>query len=262
MKKIFLFLAFAFTVLVANAWTKQCDEAAVILASQYLTSEAKSVVDRYLGNKYGDDVKYLYNLEKANKATYSEEIHYLHLDKKLKPKKSKKDDAYASINNALKVVKAHDSYSTQEVTAALRIVINSMFDMHCLSNICIDKVPHSKYDFEYSFRVAEIGKKKKSLRKSVWSKTWGGFNYPHGFSPAYRAYDMKLCLDNRFDELTKGTLADWATDNGRIAARYLKIYQPDVTVSYMDHKMREDVSYDMLIKASCRLAALLNEALK
>lgn len=262
MKKIFLFLAFAFTALAANAWEKVCDEAAVILASQHLTPAAKSVFDKYLGTKYNDDVQYLYALEKANKATHSKEIHYLHLDKNLKPKKSKKGDAYASINSALKVVKAHDSYTPKEVTTALRTIINLMCDMHCLSKIHIDKIPHSKYDFEYLFPGGEYGKRKEKINKRRWYNTWGGFNYPRGYSAAYRAYDMKLCLDDRYAEFTKGTLADWATDNGTIAARYLEIYQPDRTIPFMDHKMREEVSYDMLIKASCRLAALLNNTLK
>ena len=262
MKKIFLFLAFAFTALVANAWNKVCDEAAVILASQHLTPEAKSVVDKYLGTNYNDDIQYLYALEKKKSATHSKEIHYLHLNKKLKPKKFKDGDAYAAINEALKVVKAHKSQSPENVTAALRTIINLMCDMHCLSNIRIDKIPHSKYDFEYLRVVAEYGKKKDATVKVKWSKSWEGFNYPSGFSATYRAYDMKLCLDNRYAEFTKGTLADWATDNGKIAAHYLEICKPDVTVSYMDYMMREDVSYDMLIKASCRLAALLNENLK
>ena len=262
MKKIFLFLAFAFTALAANAWNKVCDEAAVILASQHLTPAAKSVVDKYLGTKYNDDVQYLYALEKANKATHSKEIHYLYLDKKLKPKKSKSGDAYSAINDALKVVKAHETQSQEEVTAALRTIINLMCDMHMLSNIHIDKIPHSKYDFEFVYPGGEYGKRKKSVNKSRWYRVWAGFNYPRGFSAAYRAYDMKLCLDDRYAELTKGTLADWATDNGRIAAHYLEIFQPDRTVPYMDYMMRESVSYDMLVKASCRLAALLNDVLK
>lgn len=262
MKKIFLFLAFAFTVLAANAWTKVCDEAAVILASQHLTPEAKSVVDKYLGNKYGDDVQYLYALEKAKTATHSKDIHYLYLDKKLKPKKSKKGDAYTAINDALKVVKAHNTYSPKEVTTALRVIINAMCDMHYISNIRIDKIPHSKYDFEYTRPNGDYGKRKNTTSKFKWSRTWAGFNYPRGYSAAYRAYDMKLCLGDRYAEFTKGTLADWASDNGAIAARYLEIFQPDRTVAYMDYMMREDDSYDMLIKASCRLAALLNQTIK
>ena len=259
MKKIFLFLAFAFTVLAANAWTRTCDEAAVILASQHLTPAAKSVVDKYLGNSYADDVKYLYNLEKANEATHSKDIHILHLDKNLKPKSPKKGDAYASINNALKVIKAHDSYSPEKVTTALRVVINSICDMHIISNIHIDNIPHSKYDFECLRFRSDYGKDKEKTLKVVWPAVWAGFNYPRGFSAAYRAYDMKICLGDRYAEFTKGTLADWATDNGVMAARYLEIFKPDITVAYMDYMSREDDSYDMLIKASCRLAALLNE---
>ena len=60
MKKIFLFLAFALTASVANAWIKQCDEAVVILAVEHLNPEAKMIVEKYLGNNYADDIKYLY----------------------------------------------------------------------------------------------------------------------------------------------------------------------------------------------------------
>ena len=60
------------SVSVANAWFKVCDEAVVILAAEHLTPKAKSVVDSYLGTKYGDDVQYLYALEKAQKSKHNE----------------------------------------------------------------------------------------------------------------------------------------------------------------------------------------------
>lgn len=263
MKRVYLLLICALAVLTASAWTKECDQAAIILATEHLTPAAKSLVEQHLGTSYKDDIKYLYSLEKAGKAKHTADIHLLHLDKRLQPKKAKKgNDAYASICNAMKVVKAHASHTPQEVTAALRTVICSMCDMHILSNIRIDNIAHSKHDFEYYFVTSEYGKTKGSTKKMLWSKTWDGFNYPSGFSPAFRAYDMKLCLHNRYAEFTKGSLEDWAADCGKVATYYLDIIKPDRTVGYTDHKLRTEANYDMLIKASCRLAALLNEAVK
>ena len=73
---------------------------------------------------------------------------------------------------------------------------------------------------------------------------------------------MKICLDNRFAEFSKGNLLKWIAENGSIASSYLDMCMPDEIVPYMERKKMEDVNYEMMLKASCRLAALLNEAFK
>jgi hypothetical protein len=265
MKKIFVLLALVFTTLVANAWHNNCHEGIVYLAVEHLNPEAKSAVEKYLGTEYNDDIKYLYKLEKAGDAKHTEEIHYLHLDKKFKPitkKNSSKNDAYAAINKQLEVIKAHNKYSKAEVTTALRTLIDLMCDIHDLAHIRIKGYPHSYEDFVYLVPKSEVGKAAKKFSKVKWSKSWSRFgNYPAGFSGAFRAYDMKLCLDGRFDQFTKGGLLDWIADNGAMAASYLDICAPEEIVSFMVQRQdMEDDNYDMMIKASCRLAKLLNEA--
>ena len=262
MKKIALFLALVMSVSVANAWFKVCDEAVVILAAEHLTPKAKSVVDSYLGTKYGDDVQYLYALEKAQKAKHTEEIHFLHLDKNFNPKKMKKNDAYVEILKALKVVEKRDTYSSEEVTTALRTIINLMCDMHTISNVRIDNIPHSHDDFKFKFS-SEYGKSSKNVRVVKWSAIWNNYcNYPRGFSPKYRAYDMKICMRSRFDEFSKGSLKDWASESGRMAASYLELFQPDEAVSIVDRLNIDVANYDQMIKASCRLATLLNQTIQ
>ncbi len=265
MKKIFLVSALILTTLASYAWPNNCHEGIVILAVEHLNPEAKSAVEKYLGQSYNDDIKYLYKLEKAGKAKHGEEIHYLHLGKTFKPSAKKKvqNDAYNAINKQLEVIKAHDKHSAEEVTKSLRILIDLMCDIHDLARIRIKGYPHSYEAFTYLVPRSETGKGAKKMSKAKWATSWNRFgNYPAGFSGAFRAYDMKICLDGRFDELTKGTLIDWVVDNGTIAASYLDKCMPDSVVPYMEHKKMEDVNYDMMIKASCRLAKLLNEAFK
>lgn len=265
MKKIILILALALTTSAAYAWHNNCDEGIVILAVDHLTPKAKIAVEKYLGESYNDDIKYLYNLEKAKQATHNAEIHYLHLAKNFKPKakKGNSNDAYNAINKSLEVIKAHNQYPEQKVTEALRTLINLMSDIHDLAHIRIKGYPHSYEDFIYLVPKSETGKAAKKMTKMKWSTSWSRWgNYPAGFSGQYRAYDMKLCLDGRFDEFTKGGLLDWIADNGAIAASYLDMCAPDAVVPYMEQKKMEDVNYDMMIKAGCRLAKLLNEAFK
>ena len=265
MKKIILVLAFILTSSAAYAWYNNCHEGIVILAVEHLNPNVKAEVEKYLGESYGDDIKYLYKLEKANKAKHTNEIHYLHLAKNFKPntKKMGQNDAYIAINKQLAIIKAHNNHSAQEVTEALRTLICLMCDIHDLAHIRIKGYPHSYEDFIYLVPKSEKGKSAKKMIKAKWSTSWSRFgNYPAGFSGAYRAYDMKLCLDNRFEEFTKGNLLNWIADNGKIASSYLSMCQPDEIVPYMEHKKMEDVNYEMMIKASCRLATLLNEAFK
>lgn len=265
MKKIFLVLALILTTSVALAWHNNCHEGIVILAVEHLNPKAKAEVEKYLGNGYGDDIKYLYKLEKANKAKHTDEIHYLHLAKNFKPNAKKKgqNDAYIAINKQLAIIKAHNNHSAEEVTTALRTLINLMCDIHDLAHIRIKGYPHSNEDFTYKVPRSEMGKGAKKTSNAKWSTSWTRFgNYPAGFSGAFRAYDMKICLDNRFEEFTKGNLLNWIADNGSIAASYLSICYPDEIVPYMVHKKMEDVNYDMMIKAGCRLSVLLNEAFK
>ena len=263
MKKIAIFLVLVLSVSVANAWFKPCDEAVVILASEHLTPETKALLDQYLGTDYNDDVQYLYALEKAKKAKHTTEIHFLHLDKKLKPKKVKGDDAYVAIVNSLNVVANHKSHSAEEVTTALRTIINLMCDIHTISNVRIDKIPHSMADFTYQSPGAEMGKARKKMNTYKWSATWHNYNnYPRGFSAQFRAYDFKICLDGKFAEYSSGTFKDWAKENGTLAKSYLETFAPDAVVGHVERLSLNDVNYEQMIKAGCRLAALLNTTLK
>lgn len=265
MKKIILILALALTTSAAYAWHNNCHEGIVYLAVDHLTPKAKNIVEKHLGKSYNDDIKYLYNLEKAKQASHSKEIHYLHLAKNFKPKAKKgdKNDAYNAINNSLEIIKAYNKYPEQKVTEALRTLINLMCDIHDLAHIRIKGYPHSYEDFTYLVPKSESGKGAKKMTKAKWSTSWSRWgNYPAGFSGQYRAYDMTLCLDGRFDEFTKGNILNWIADNGAIAAYYLNMCTPDAVVPYMEQKKMDDVNYDMMIKAGCRLAKLLNETLK
>ena len=265
MKKIILVLALLFSVTASYAWPNNCHEGIVILATQHLNSNAKATLEKYLGTVYNDDIKYLYKLEKAGKAKHGEEIHYLHLAKNFKPKakKNNSNDAYNAINKSLEVIKNHNQHSAQDVTTALRTLIDLMCDIHDLAHIRIKGYPHSYEEFVYLVPKSESRKGSTKMVKTKWSNSWSRWgNYPAGFSGAYRAYDMTLCLDGRFDEFTKGGLVDWIADNGAIAASYLDMCLPNEVVPYMEQKKMEDVNYDMMIKAGCRLAKLLNESFK
>lgn len=263
MKKILLFSALVLSVLTANAWARSAEEAAVIVATQNISPKGQKLVKKYLGKTFEDDIRYLYTKEGKQAIPHTKEIHYLHLDKDFRPKNVGENDAYAAIEKAMEVLRTYKSHSKIEVTRALRTVICLMVDIHHMANIRIDNIPHSQRDFSYKYHSTEVGKKKDRLETAKWSslgRNCGG--YPRGFSGEWRAYDMTLYLGDRFAEYSKGTLKDWVADNGAVATRYLAIYKPDAVVSCLDHKYTDPVNYDLMVKAGCRLATLLNDVFK
>ena len=262
MKKIFLVVVFALTVSVASAWDKRSDEGVVLLATKHLTSEAKSMLTQYLGESYYDDVRYLNTLEQKKMARHTKEIHYLHLDKDLKPMKVSGDDALAAIEQSLAVVRARNSYSRNDVVKALRTIINLMCDMHNFGYVRIENVPHSQSPFSFVCYAGDYGKRK-TTSKMQWTKLWELYSGWHtGFSGDLWAEDMELCLGEKRAELSKGSLHDWATQIGEKAAELYGRINPDYVMTRRERNELEELNYEMMARAGYRLAVLLNESVK
>ena len=261
MKKIFLLVAFALTVSVASAWHKNCNAGAVALAVRHLTPEAKSIVDKHLGAAYEDDCGYIYALERKKEVFFTKEVHYLHLDENFQPMSVEGDDALATIEKSLNVLRAHKSHSNAEVKKALRYVINLMCDIHNFSNIRIENIAHSQADFSFKRQKSEY--KPNEYITYQWSTFWLKLSNSLGvFHADLWAEDMELCHGGKYEEFTKGTLRDWAADNGAKAAGYLAKISPDSVITLREYLEMDFVNYDMVTRAGFRLAALLNEALK
>lgn len=262
MKKIFLILAFALTVSVANAWNRFADEGVIVLATKHLTPEAKSMVTKYLGQTYYDDTHYLYQLERSKKATHSRDIHYLHLDKDLKPAKSEGDDAYLAIVKALEVIRARDSHSNETVVVALRTLANLICDIHNFGRIRIEGIPHSQVNFKFSVYGGDYGSRKKTS-KITWFGFWNSYAGWHtGFSGNLWAEDIELGLGHKREEFAKGNLLDWVAQIGADAQQLYGRINEEYVMTRRERNELEEVNYAMMARAGYRLAALLNEAAK
>ena len=265
MKKIFLFLAFVLTVSVASAWRTNCEEGIVIMAAQHFAPRTKAVVERYLGTKYADDVLYLNGLESKKKAKHTKEIHYVHLDASMQPMKVEGDDALVALEEALAVVAAYETRSDEEMTAALRTVINLMSDIHHLSNYRIASIPYSLKTYKFKRQLKDYGKDKEKAEITLtnWHRVWSNFSSRYtGFSGEFWAYEMNLAKGKMKEEYSKGTLRDWISENGETAAMYLNRFHPDYVVSPFEFNSLEEVNYAMMVRASFRLAAILNSTIK
>ena len=262
MKKIFLVVGFALVAFGANAWNATQDEGVVVLASKHLSSEAKSMVEKYLGTSYADDVQYLANLEKKKVAKHSKEIHYLHLDSSLRPMKVEGDDALAALESAMAVVRTRDSHSKEEVVKALRTVINLMCDIHNFSYVRIEGVPHSQQEFTFQSYGGDIGKRKVA-NKVWWSRFWTAYGGWHtGFSGNFWAEDLELCHGKQREEFAAGSLQDWVAQIGAEASKLYERIVPEYEMTRRERNELEYLNYAMIARAGYRLSKLFNELAK
>ena len=258
-----MFVAFALVAFGANAWSLTQDEGVVVLAASHLSPEAKAMVEKYLGATYQDDVQYLTNLEKKKKATHTKEIHYLHLNSELQPMKVEGDDALVALEAALAVVSNYENTSDEEMTKALRTVINLMSDIHHLSNYRIASIPYSLKAYKFKRQPQDYGKTKDEITTTSWNRVWWNFSSRYsGFSGEFWAYEMNLCKGKMKEEYSAGTLREWVSENGAVAAMYLERFHPDYVVPPFEFNSLEDVNYEMMARASFRLAAILNSTIK
>lgn len=259
MKRIILLvLVLVLAISSASAWSVRQDEAVVILASNYLTPQAKAVVDGCLGDSYGDDIAYIYGLEKKKASPYSKSVHKLHLKANLTPADVEGDDALKSLEQALEVVRNHSSRSQEELTTALRVVINLMCDIHNFANIAIEGIPHSQSDF-----IVQSLNGKNEVKKRKWSSFFHTYSGMHaGYSAAYWVKDFDVCYDGKAAELSAGSLYDWVRANGAIAAKLYEVIIPERVMPLRELLEYEDLAYEMVARTGYRLAALLNETIK
>lgn len=261
MKKIFLLVAFALVTSVASAWHTNSNAAVVVLATKYLTPEAKSVVVKHLGTAYEDDCGYIYALERKLKRVGFTELHYLHLDKNFQPMDVDCDDALVALEKELALLAEHEKLSDDEVKRALRFVINLMCDIHNLSNIRIENIPHSHKDFSFRRQKSEYTTNDYITYK--WSNYWIRHSNSYAvFHADLMAEEMELSNGKRYEEFTTGNLRDWVADNGAKAAGFLEKMSPDSVISLREYLLHDYANFDMMTRAGFRLAVLLNNYIK
>ena len=223
MKRFVLFAVLAMVALGAKAqvhgWEKRVYEGSMILAQRNLSEEGKAFVDRFLGKSFYEDVQFLYGLEKKQQNTHSKDIHFLYLDKELRPMKHEGDDLIKGIEGAIEIVRTRDGRERQEVVNALRTIINLMCDMHTIGYIRLESYPHSLEDFKIYCYSGDTPKYNKRKHQVTWSRFWSIYDAWHnGVTGKMWAEDYELAYGEKAKAAAAGSLYDWAADCGKTAS--------------------------------------------
>ena len=267
MKKILLLAVLAMVGLSAkaqvNGWEKRVYEGSMILAQRNLSEDGKVFVDRFLGKSFFEDVQFLYGLEKKKQATHTKNIHFLYLDKDLRPMNVEGDNLIKSIEAASAIVRDREGRERIEVVNALRTIINLMCDMHTIGYIRLESYPHSLEDFKILCYSGDTPKYSKRKHPVTWSRFWSIYDAWHnGMTGKMWADDYESAYGEKAKEYAAGSLYDWAADMGRTAGEIYKWAVPGYEMPRIQRNDLKDFHFEMMAKLGYRLAVLLDELAK
>lgn len=234
------------------AWTAEVNKAILMLAEENLSQKTKREVVEVLGTSLSA-VEFVNN----GKST-------THLTESGKSVTTNEDDAVVKLEKAIAILEKAEA-SAEERKSALLTAVEMTVDIHCLSNILIDK--HLEKDFKYG---RDNGRPKNSrwfkVQEREWQAMWHSqYHESHGaFSAEMYLYDWHIATKGMAKLYKKQPVAPraWVEQTGAIVLDMLKIFYPDAVVNMIEITKLEYVNNSAMYDAAFRLANLLNTVLK
>ena len=263
MKRLFITLALAMGVYTAQAWNWVYDQAALLLAFESMTPEAQSVMKQYLGENIRQQIQTFEQARKKGQLLDTADWRTVTLDMDLKAVVADDKNAIAQLENAVDVVKARASKSSEEVAFAIHKIIELTIEMHNVGNVYLEEFPYSKEDFEFQQSMGGYGAKEK-FRPRKWKHFWSyGFSVFHSsWSAEMHVRDLKVCHGRYKEQYMAGSIRDWATDMGKLVKPLYAWADPTCRLSRQAHAEEEERFYAGVARAAYRIAALMNSATK
>lgn len=96
-----------------------------------------------------------------------------------------------------------------------------------------------------------------------WDRFWSSYAGWHaGFSGNLWAEDIELCHGKQREEFSAGLLHDWVAQIGAEASTLYARLNPEYVMTRRERNELEYLNYEMIARASYRLAALMNDIVK
>ena len=236
----------------ASAWTTEVNKAILMFAEENLSRKAQKEVVAVLGAP-------LSSIEFAQKGKSK-----TRLNESGKSVTTDAKDGVVVLEKALATL-GNKGTSAEERKAALVAVAEHTVDIHCPSNILIDK--HLEGDFKFG---RENGRPRNSrwfkVDKREWQAMWHKlFHTQLGvWSADMYIYDWHIATKGMAKQFKKQAVAPriWAEQTGAVVFEALKVFKPNAEVDRMQITNLEEVNNLLMYKAAFRLADVLNQTLK
>ena len=236
----------------ASAWTTEVNKAILMFAEENLSRKAQKEVEALLGAP-------LSSIEFAQKGKSK-----TRLNESGKSVTTDAKDGVVVLEKAL-VTLGNKGASAEERKAALVAVAEHTVDIHCPSNILIDK--HLEGDFKFG---RENGRPRTSrwfkVDKREWQAMWHSLFHKQlgAWSSDMYIYDWRIATKGMAKQFKKQAVAPrlWAEQTGAVVFEALKVFKPNAEVDRMQITNLEEVNNLLMYKAAFRLADVLNQTLK
>ena len=236
----------------ASAWTTEVNKAILMFAEENLSRKAQKEVEALLGAP-------LSSIEFAQKGKSK-----TRLNESGKSVTTDAKDGVVVLEKALATL-GNKGASAEERKAALVAVAEHTVDIHCPSNILIDK--HLEADFKFG---RENGRPRTSrwfkVDKREWQAMWHSLFHKQlgAWSADMYIYDWRIATKGMAKQFKKQAVAPrlWAEQTGAIVLKSLKVFKPNAEVDRMQITNLEEVNNLLMYKAAFRLADVLNQTLK
>lgn len=236
----------------AMAWTVEVNKAVLMFAEENLSHKARKEVHKLLDAPLSS-IKF----EKNGKSKSR-------LNENGKSVTTNEKDAVVRLEKAVATLQ-NKSASASERKAALLVAAEMTVDIHCPSNILIDKHLEKNFTFRRhnSMQVEFIYY---AIKKATWQGLWHKeYHKSHGvFSAEMYLYDWQIATKGMAKKYKKEAVEPrkWVEKTGERVFDALKVFQPDVLTEMVEVPKMEEVNNACIYDAAFHLANLLNKTLK
>lgn len=286
MKRVLIVLSFTLlltSVEQASAWGLWAHKFVTYTADKYLDADVRTKVEKYLGSPMIDHSTWMDEIRrpirrknhpdhaKAQAWRPSLRWHHMVVDKKFRVSDERSSigsgDMLPNLEKCIENLRNHRNLTDSAVAVNLKYVIHMIEDMHCPSHIYYTEFPDC---FE---PITPNGKKRDQMpivyegKRTSYHAVWDGESilvlYPE-LGEDFELFRQKLdkYSAKQRAKICSGNLNDWASDAGR---RCRPIYDKISPNDSIDSKFLvgyRKISEGQAMRASYRLAHILNECFK
>ena len=247
MKRVILTLSLLVLTLSAGAWNKTSYATIMTLASQQLSNEAKSNVQKALGGELAA-------------ATISDmEVMTFSVDENYAPLRANENDALAAIEKSIELLR-----NNKRDGEAILSLAKAFADLHSVPSLRIKGNDFSYANYivrRWNNREGKLARYTKVKWRAMWNSYFPGRHYL--FTPEMYAYDIDLFHSRFRASFVEGELSTWVED---VAKEYRAIYAENLVDNHILTQERvneyEYIHDRLMAKAAYRLGRVLNEILR
>ena len=285
MKK-FILVLFAASLLCTQesfAWGGWAHKLIAVIAESHLTPEAKAATEKYLGSPIYDHASWMDKVPVWNKKRIPgwEQTSWWHMctvdrvgKKKfeIRVKRSPKGDGdlYPNLVQCVENLKNYRNLTDSAVMVNLKCVVHMVGDMHCPCHIFYtefdDCFSHTKPDGTKVRRHDQM-KVYFNGKKTTSHRVWDGLSirqiWPE-FGADYEKFHVALdkMSPKKQAKMCKGTIEEWVLQNAKDCRYIYDITEPNCKIDREFLLENQKLSKQQCLRASYRLAYILNECFK